>query len=98
MRGSFPEHYEADQIYGESLEPCKHIKDYILNGYAEALRDIVKALYGKETLDIAKLDDDINWLASELDVDMPHGQPTIQRKKEIPYLFDLAVATLDQAS
>lgn len=79
------------------LEDYVHINEIpVLDDMAEALRDIVKSLYSKDELDIAKLDDNISWLASELGVEMPIGQPKVQRIKERPYLFDLAASTLEE--
>ncbi len=94
-----------ESLNDERYTLCNPLDDYIhvneipvLDDMAGALSDIVKALYSKDQLDIAKLDDNINWLASELGVKMPLSQPKIQRAKETPYLFDMAVATLKESA
>lgn len=72
------EYIEKNQL---DLEECKR-----------ALEDIVELLYTRDNLDLSKLDDCIYYLASELDVKIPDGEPLIaqaltEEQKQTEHLF-----------
>lgn len=93
---------DASSYYDASYEPDPDA-EYVhqndipdLDDIKKAFRDIVHKLYSKDELDIAKLDDVINFIADELDIKIPDGNPQIQRIQSNKYLFNLALSCVDR--
>lgn len=80
-------HYDAWRTGYDELGYDPREDDYIkitdvpdLKGIREYFAEIVKQLYTESNLDIGRLDDRLFWIAQELGLDVPDGQPTILRK------------------
>jgi len=79
--------YERDPD-AEYTSPNKVNND--IKYFKEALQVIVNQVYGDCKLDIARLDDDIHWLASEFGVKVPDGQPNVERKRQLSFYVSMA--------
>jgi hypothetical protein len=68
---------------------CEDFKeaDYKLCEIENALKRVVKMIYGYEDIDICKLDDALGEMCDAVGISVPETQPRITRKNE---LFELA--------
>lgn len=73
---------DAEYTTTKTVNDAKYIR--------EALQAIVDQVYGASKLDVARLDDDLHWLASELGMKVPDNQPTIERKKQLSFYVTMA--------
>lgn len=62
-----------------------------LNDIKQSFSKVVNMLYGKDQLNLIKLDENLNWIALELGMKLPANNPNIQRTREESNLFSFAV-------
>jgi len=81
-------YFEPD-YYGDDVEPG-YADDYTHNDQipdlsecALALKEVLQSIYGDIDIDVKSLNAQLHFLADELNVDIPEGIPTVQRRVSI---------------